>query len=531
MKVYRFCLLGVVLLASAGLVCAEDKPTAPPNILFAIADDWSHGHSSVEGCAWISTPGFDRVAKNGVRFTNAFTPNAKCCPSRSILLTGLYSWQLEDAANHICYFPSKYKVYPEVLAEKGYFVGYTGKGWGPGIAKDSAGKPRAMTGQGFNRRKEKPSVKNVNGNNYAGNFDDFLQAAPKGQPWCFWYGSTEPHRGYEYGAGMARGKKIEDIKHVPKFWPDNETIRNDILDYAVEVEHFDNHLNRMLSSLEKQGLLENTLVVVTSDHGMPFPRCKGQAYNYSNHVPLAIMWPDQLKKPGRVVDDYVSFIDIAPTFVEVAGGNWKDSGLFKNGGYVSQGRSLTDILFSDKSGQVNPARDHVLVGKERHDIGRPHDWGYPIRGIVKNDLLYIRNYETDRWPGGNPETGYLNCDGGPTKTVILNGRTEPGQKTYWDLCFGKRPAEEFYDLKADPDCVDNLAENREYAKPMNQLKVLMERSLKEQGDPRMAGKGHVFDDAIYANPGTRHFYERYMKGEKLKAGWVNPSDFEEKPLE
>ncbi len=491
-----------------------------------MADDWSHGHSSVDGCKWVNTPGFDRVAKGGVRFTNAFTPNAKCCPSRSILLTGRNSWQLEDAANHICYFPAKFKVYTEVLSETGYFVGYTGKGWGPGVAKTADGKPRPMTGQGFNRRKAKPEVGNVSANDYASNFEDFLKAAPKDKPWCFWYGATEPHRGYQKGAGAERGKKITDIGHVPGFWPDNETVRNDILDYAVEVEHFDHHLDRMLNALDERGLLGNTLVVATSDHGMPFPRCKGQAYNYSNHVPMAIMWKRGLKNPGRVVEDYVSFADIAPTFVEVAGLKWDDTGMSP-----SPGRSLTDILFSEKSGQVNPQRDHVLVGKERHDIGRPHDWGYPIRGIVKNGMLYVRNFETDRWPGGNPETGYLNCDGGPTKTLILQGRTMSEGGKFWELCFGKRPAEELYDLKTDPDCLHNLANDSQHAEIKQKLQKQLTAELKQQGDPRMFGKGNVFEEYLYANPDGRGFYERYMKGEKLRAGWVSPSDFEKEPIE
>ena len=528
--------MGLFLLAELPAVSADvEKPPPQANILFAIADDWSHGHTSVEGTKWIDTPGFDRVAKSGVRFTNAFTPNAKCCPSRSILLTGRYSWQLEDAANHICFFPPKFKIYTEALSESGYFVAYTGKGWGPGVAKTADGKPRPMTGRGFNSRKARPPARGISGNDYAGNFDEFLAAAPKGKPWCFWYGATEPHRGYEYGVGVSRGKKIEDIEQVPKFWPDNETVKNDMLDYAVEVEHFDSHLNRMLDSLEKRGLLDTTLVVVTSDHGMPFPRCKGQAYNYSNHVPLAIMWRNRLANPGRVVEDYVSFIDIAPTFAEAAGLDWKETGMSE-----TPGRSLTDILFSEKSGRVNPARDHVLIGKERHDIGRPHDWGYPIRGIVMDNMLYIKNFETSRWPGGNPETGYLNCDGSPTKTVILEGRTKPDQKKFWDLCFGKRPAEELYDLKTDPDCVRNLLakdapktspEVQPVLKAWARLDGILTKELKEQSDPRILGKGDAFDNYIYSNPGTRNFYERYMKGEKIQAGWVNPTDFEEKPLD
>lgn len=536
MTILRSLLVLALLPGLSGSLFAEGPTGERPNILFAIADDWSHGHSSVDGAKWIKTPGFDRVANSGIRFTNAFTNNAKCCPSRSILLTGRHSWQLEDAANHICYFPAKFKVATEALAGNGYFTGHTGKGWGPGVAKDAQGKDRLMTGPGYNRRKAKPPFGSISNNDYAANFEDFLSEAPKEKPWFFWYGATEPHRGYQYGAGVAKGKKLSDIDRVPGFWPDNQTTRNDMLDYAVEIEHFDSHLERMLAFLEQRGELENTLVVVTSDHGMPFPRCKGQAYNYSNHVPLAVMWPKGLKNPGRVVSDYVSFIDIAPTFLELVGIKWETSGMSE-----SPGRSLSDILFSEQSGQVNPQRNHVLIGKERHDIGRPNDAGYPVRGIIKENFLYLRNYEPDRWPACNPETGYLNCDGSPTKTLVLKGRTQNDQKKFWDLCFGKRPAEELYDLATDPECLQNLldpksapndAEMKEKVRLQRFLLVkAMEGNLEEQKDPRIVGHGEIFDKYPYANPGQRNFYERYMKGEKLNAGWVNPTDFEKSPLD
>jgi hypothetical protein len=194
------------------------------------------------------------------------------------------------------------------------------------------------------------------------------------------------------------------------------------------------------------------------------------------------------------------------------------------------GRRLRDILFSAKSGRVNPQRDHVLVGKERHDVGRPHDVGYPIRGIVKNDLLYIHNYEIERWPAGNPETGYLNCDGGATKTEILQARRAGREQKHWALAFGKRPAEEFYDLGRDPDCLNNLANDPSYRERKRQLKQEAERELRVQGDPRMFGRGKIFDRYVYANPEQRNFYERFMRGEKVKAGWVNDSDFEKEPV-
>src|SRR6185436_14989921 len=350
-------LLGVVACGPT----APERAVEPPNILFCIADDWSWPHAGAYGTSWIKTPGFDRVAREGVLFTRAYTPNAKCSPSRAIILTGRNSWQLEEAANHIPYFPAKFKTWAEALGEHGYFTGMTAKGWAPGVANDAKGKPREMAGRPFNQRKLQPPTSGIAINDYAANFEDFLNAASKDQPWSFWYGAQEPHRAYEYGSGVAKGgKKLGEIEHVPGYWPDNEVVRNDMLDYALEVEHFDRHLARMLELLEQRGQLDNTLVIVTSDHGMPFPRVKGQAYDASNHVPLAIMWRQGIKMRGRTVDDYTSFADLAPTLIEVAGLKWAETGM-----QLTVGRSLTDILFSAKAGRVNPLRDHVLVGKER----------------------------------------------------------------------------------------------------------------------------------------------------------------------
>jgi len=269
----------LVLLLVLGTAAAAAAEARRPNILFAIADDWSYGHAAVYGCGWVKTPGFDRVARSGILFTHAFTPNAKCAPSRACILTGRNSWQLEEGANHICYFPAKFKTYAEALGEHGYVVGMTAKGWAPGVANDVQGRPRQMAGTPFNRKTHTPPTTQMNRINYAANFEEFLGTVREGKPWCFWYGSTEPHRGYEYGSGVVKGhKRLGDIDRVPAMWPDNEVVRNDMLDYALEVEQFDAHLVRMLEMIEKRGELQNTLVVVTSDNGMPFPRIKGQEY-------------------------------------------------------------------------------------------------------------------------------------------------------------------------------------------------------------------------------------------------------------
>ena len=517
----------VLMLLALALPAHAAAAPARPNILFAIADDWTSGHAGAYGCPWVKTPAFDRVAQQGILFTHAYTPNAKCAPSRSCILTGRNPWQLKAAANHICYFPPEFKTYAEALGEHGYFVGMTMKGWGPGVATNAAGQPRQMTGRPFNQRKAKPPTTGISNNDYAANFADFLAAAPTNQPWCFWYGAIEPHRDYEYGSGVAKGgKKLSDIDRVPACWPDNEVVRNDLLDYAFEVEHFDRHLGRMLALLEQRGELDQTLVVVTADNGMPFPHNKGQAYHDANHLPLAVMWKHGIRKPGRVVHDYVSLIDLAPTFVELAGLTWPQTGMA-----TATGRSLTEIFFTEKSGRVIPARDHVLIGKERTDVGRPHDWGYPIRGVVKDDKLYLHNFEIARWPGGNPETGYLDCDGSPTKTEVLKARLAPQQKRLWDASFGKRPAEELFDLQADPACMNNLAGSAEVQSLQTRLRQELFAELKAQGDPRMFGQGHLFDEYPSANPSQRGFYERFLRGEKIEANWVNESDFEKEPLE
>lgn len=505
----------------------DRQPPAPaekrPNILFCIADDASLQHMSAYGLTrYVQTPHFDRVARQGLLFANAYTPNPKCSPSRAMILTGRNLWQLEEAANHAPAWPAKFSTFMEALAQNGYRAGFTGKGWAPGNPGQRNGKARQLTGPAYNEKKLPAPTKAASPLDYAANLEAFLDQKPRDQPFCFWYGGQEPHRAYEYGSGLRLGKKkLSDIDQVPPFWPDNEQVRNDMLDYAYEVEYFDQHLGRMLALLEKRGELDNTIVVVTSDNGMPFPRVKGHIYEFANHLPLAIMWKKGISKPGRQIRDYVSFIDFAPTFLELAGVDGKATAM-----QPLQGKSLLPIFASSRDGQVDARRDHVLLGRERNDVGRPGDAGYPVRGIVKGGYYYVRNYEPGRWPAGNPETGYLDTDGGPTKTQILQAKRKGGDSRPWELAFGKRPAEELYRIDRDPYCMTNLAGNRNLSKIKAELQKQMEQELKSQQDPRMAGKGEVFDHYPYGEAKVRHFYERYLKGEPVKAGWVLDSDFE-----
>jgi hypothetical protein len=257
---------------------------------------------------------------------------------------------------------------------------------------------------------------------------------------------------------------------------------------------------------------------------MPFPRVKGYAYFDSNHVPLAVHYPTGIHSPGRVIDDFVSFVDVAATLLDYAGISSADSGMAP-----MVGESWRPIFESDKAGQVLVERDHVLVGKERTDVGRPNDQGYPIRGILTSKYLYLRNFEPSRWPAGNPETGYLDTDGSPTKSHILNRGRDDRRDLYWQWNFGLRSSEELYLLVEDKDCVNNLAGSEASRPIIRELSMRLVTELSAQNDPRMSGQGDIFDR--YVPTSGAGFYEDYKQGKKPKAGWVNPDDFEQRPVE
>ncbi|WP_298238978.1 sulfatase [uncultured Algibacter sp.] len=498
----------------------QEEKTERPNVLLVVADDATVRHMGAYGSHYIKTPAFDRVAKEGVLFNNAYTPNAKCAPSRASVLTGRNSWQLEQGGNHMPYFPSKFKTFPETLNENGYHVGYTGKGWLPGVAFNEDGSKRNLLVKYYNDAKLNPPTTEISDCDYAGNFDMFLKDNKEDKPFFFWFGCWEPHRQYEYESGLRAGKKLNEIDEVFAFWPDNDEVRKDILDYALELEYFDAQLGKLIKQLEDHNKLDNTIIIVTSDNGMPFPRIKGQEYELSNHLPLAIMWPKGIKQADRKIDDYVNFIDLAPTVLEFAGISQEASGMA-----AIEGKSLAPLLTGDKSGIVDASRDHILIGKERHDIGRPNNIGYPIRGIFKGDYLYLKNFKTDRWPAGNPETGYLNCDGGPTKTAILDTYGTKDKK-YWEMSFGKRVEEELYNIKTDPLCMNNLAANADFKAKKEKLFAQMKAELTAQKDPRILGEGDVFDNYRTFPPKFMNYHNRFIKGEEMpELHWVKDSDF------
>ncbi len=466
------------------------------NILFAISDDQSYPHSSAYGSKMVQTPAFDRVAGSGVLFTNAFAASPGCSPCRaSRYLTGRHTWQIEHAGTHASSFAAKYVTFPDLLEASGYVVGYTGKGWGPGNWKDF--RPRNPAGPVFSDKKNKPPQAGISSTDYAGNFAEFLAKRKAGEPFCFWYGATEPHRAYAKGAGLNAGKRLVDAE-VPSFLPDDPEIRSDLLDYATEVEWFDRHLGQMLDQLAAAGELENTLVIVTSDNGMPFPRAKANCYEFGIHMPLAIAWPQRVSGK-RTVDDVVGFVDLTATILDAAG-------VQHPGKFPPSGTSLMNVLESSEQGMVDKSRTAAYSARERHSSSRYNNWTYPQRSLRTPDYLYIRNFRPDRWPAGAPQKydspgelgsphgGYHDIDACPSLTLLVNRREDPLIAPYFHAAVDKRPAEELFLIRQDPGCMHNLASDPKHAEAKARLAQQLDEYLTKTGDPRVGPDGgEVFE--------------------------------------
>ncbi len=472
--------LAIIMVAATSWLagCAgqpeEDVVEQPPNILFCLADDWGWPHAGVYGDEVVKTPAFDRLAREGVLFEYAFVSSPSCTPSRNAVLTGQQFYRLGEGANLHSTLDVAFPNFMFMLRDAGYEIGHWRKAWGPG--KWQAG--------GY---KEDPCGP-------AGTFQDFMKTRNQEKPFCFWFGTSDPHRDYEEGSGRQNGIDISRI-HVPDFFPEAETIRSDIADYYWEVQRWDREVAAAIQLLEAAGELDNTIIVMTGDNGIPFPRCKANLYDWGAREPLAIRWGDKVK-PGRTLTDFVSFTDLAPTFLAAAGVAVPEA---------MTGRSLLPLLTAEGEGRIDPDRDFVVFGRERHTPAQPMPSleGYPARALRTDRWLLILNQEPDRWPAGAPAGAthpmdvFADCDNGPAKSFLIDRRDDARITPYFELSFAKRPAVELYDCRADPDQVNNLAADPEFAETVNALSRQLTDYLRTTGDPRYSEQPVRFDRYPY----------------------------------
>ena len=511
----------------------EVRAAERPNILFVFADDWGryasaygvaepHGLNSI-----VQTPNFDRVAASGVLFTRAFVNSPSCTPCRSSLLSGQYFWRTgRGAILQGAIWDASIPAFPLLLQDSGYRIGHSAKVWSPGTP---ANAPIGAVKTAFNKhgnqfnsfsrhvfsaedpdRKQQELLDEVRGN-----FQDFLKTRTADEPFLYWWGPTNTHRTWIQGSGKKRWGIDPELLagKLPKWLPDVPVVREDVADYLGEVQAVDAGLGVLLHELETTGQLANTLIIVSGDHGMPgVPHGKCNLYDSGAAVSLAVSWPDRIPV-GRVVDDFVSLPDLAPTLLDAGGVAIPD---------VMTARSLMPVLKATGSGQIDATRDHVIIGRERHVAKARTDFlPYPQRAIRTAEFLYVWNFKPDRWPmgvapgfglpdGPMPSAKVLDAttfaafgdmDASPTKTWLLTeGLSDPQYRRFIDMQFALRPEEELYDMQQDPDQIHNVASQPEFAAARKTLSDRLLTILKDSNDPRVTGDGSTFDSPPYSDP-------------------------------
>ena len=508
-----------------------------PNIVFAFADDWGRYASAYrrhEGphslSALIDTPNFDQVAREGALFLNALVPAPSCTPCRSSILSGQYFWQTGLGAILVgAVWDDAIPTFPIELENRGdYFIGYQYKVWSPGRtmnapigAKRTRYQPAGVDFNQFSHwvTENAPEfgiegAKQVLYDETRQNFRAFLDARPDEKPFCYWWGPTNTHRTWERGSGHALwGIDPDAVQgHLPAFLPDVHEIREDAADYLGECLAVDQGIGILLDELSREDVLESTLFVVSGDHGIPgMPRAKCNLYDIGCEVALAVRWPGHVK-PGRVIDDFVNLMDLAPTFCEAGGIDPPET---------MASKSLIPLFKSPANGQIDSSRDFVVAGRERHvHVARHGYLPYPQRSLRTKDFIYIVNFEPDRWPMGDPEglddpstpapdyeqlayntmVAYADLDASPTKAWMIHHREEHDVEPLYQLAFGKRPREELYDLIHDPHYMRNVAEDPAYANVRKTMQERLFQILQEQNDPRLMEQPCRYELEPYAGP-------------------------------
>ena len=519
-----------------------------PNIVFLFADDWgryasAYRHHESENTVnqLIDTPNFDRIAAEGAIFTNAHVPAPSCTPCRSSILSGTYFWETGlGAILDGAYWDESIPTYPMILEENGYQIGYTYKVWSPGKAENAPyGGQRTRYEPCGNRwrefsqevSKQVPELgvdgaKELLFDETRGNFVAFLENVPEDKPFCYWWGPVNTHRSWERGSGKSLwGLEPENLKGMmPEFLPDVPEIREDFNDYLGEVQAVDAGIGIILEELERVGELENTLLIVGGDHGIPgFPRAKCNLYDIGTQVSLAARWPGKIE-PGKVVDQLVNLMSLAPTFLEAAGEQPPDNMV----------DSILSLLTSESEVRYDADQEYVVFGRERHvAYARSGGLPYPSRAIRTKDFLYIRNFAPDRWPIGDPNgmedpglvdgeeiagilrsasdravrSPFPDIDDGPTKHWMLVNRGVDEVRAKFDLAFGKRPSEELYDLRVDPYYMRNISEDPCYSETKNTLSTKLLEILENHNDPRLTEVDCRFEQSPYAGPVPAEWYE------------------------
>lgn len=398
-----------------------------PNFVFVISDDQSYSGAGCDGGRAIDTPHIDRLAGEGLRFTRGFAASPSCSPSRSAILTGEYPHET-GTSRFASSMPQAQKTILEVLKGADYYTG----------AFKKVHQGARFWGRWDFEGRHKP-------------IRTFFEARPKDRPFFLHIGYHDPHRPYLPGERYPEKNRRSSVM-VPDFLPDTPGVRKDLAHYCEAIERLDMRVGNLLDLLEKYDLVENTLVIFTSDQGMPFPGAKGTLYDPGLHVPLIARWPGKIK-PGRVSSELVSLIDLAPTWLEAAGVRIP---------VAMDGKSFLPLLL----GESFQPREALYAERNFHthlDL---------IRCVRTRRYKLIQNYL--------PKVPYRplsDIGRSPSWRSIesLERQRKLSPELYQRYFHKPRPEEEFYDLQIDPDEMNNVVNEPKYKADLLRLQELLSR--------------------------------------------------------
>ena len=433
--------LGVVSFAAAGLGLSSraagksDKP-AGPNFVLIIGDDISVDDFGCYGHPNIRTPHVDKLAKGGLRFTNAYLTTSQCSPTRCSLITGRYPHNTGAPELHSP-LPAGQVMFPAILKEAGYYTAAAGK-WHMGKYARVAFDKIAGGGAGGEER-----------------WVQCLQERPRGKPFLMWFAAYDAHRGWSPDKGAKPHTPKDAV--IPPYLIDSPAARKDMAQYYDEIQRLDRYTGLVVDELKKQGVLDNTVIVFMADNGRPFPRCKTRLYDSGIKTPLVLHWPAGLKYKGKVSGSLVSTIDLGPTILELAALKTPKS---------FQGLSMTPLLADPKAS----IRKYVFAERNWH-AQIAHE-----RMVRCGDYVYIRN--------AHPQLPQIcglesQCPQKELRALAKQGKLTPAQM---DPLLEPRPAEELFNVSDFPNHIKNIADDPDHRKVLDSLRKIMDQWQKRTGD-------------------------------------------------
>jgi N-sulfoglucosamine sulfohydrolase len=424
-----------------GIHVAAYAALAPPNIVVFISDDHSQLDSEAYGSTEVRTPHMARLATDGMKFTHAFVASPSCGPSRTAMLTGLWSARNGAEPNHTPKKPGVASL-PPVLHALGYEVAAIGKIAHGNFASSHGFDFVEGPFQGFS---ETSAVAK------------FLAARDVSKPLCLFVGTRHPHVPWSDDRTYDPARVKIPAKHI-----DTPTTREQRASYLTDVTKADTLLGEV-RALARDKIRGDTLFIYTADHGAQWPFGKWNLYDASIRIPLIIAWPGHLK-PGSTSDAMVCWPDLLPTFIDLAGGNAPD-GL--------DGKSFAAIL----RGTASAHRDRIFAthsGDGDFNV-------YPIRAVRTRDWKYVRNLH----PEFQHQT-HISRSSGPSGLLYWQTWLAAAERDSAAAAivqrYVKRPAEELYDLAADPLELHNLAAEPKHAARMAAMRADLDAWMKQQGD-------------------------------------------------